>query len=450
MTDSTPLPLSLFQLLRASLSSSLPPVRCSKSTLVHLSHTLEDLVLRDRIPALLFTGFQESSHWREETERYRVLAEVAQQVCIFAGAPLPPESSERQLHITLVGDDPLRQEWFVVLLCPQFCALLCGQDRQEAASREALRQFDTLWSFSPAIINQVLDLLEQVVEQYRPERLAALRDARLRLPPVPPDPDLITRFTVELIRFEEQLHRQLQAATDTLASQLQWRNDMLALLSHDMRTPLQSISTSVDLLQHEDLLAPGERGEMLALIRRGVRQLSDLTQLVLDVHALEAGRLAVQWHALPPQTLIEDALDPLSVLVSRAQITLVRRLDPELSVLWGDPLLLRRAVQNLVANALKFTPSGGEVLVSASFSARRDTIELRVRDSGSGMAPNVLQQVFERHYQADQHDRRGSGLGLYFCRLVAEAHSGTIRADSQLGTGTSITLTLPLRPRFAD
>jgi signal transduction histidine kinase len=389
---------------------------------------------RKWIPALLFTGFQESSHWREETERYRALAEVAQQVCIFAGAPLPPESSERQLHVTLVGDDPLRQEWFVVLLCPQFCALLCGQDRQEPASPEALCQFDTLWSFSPAVVGQVLDLLEQVVGQYCPERLAPLREARGRLPPVPPDPELITRFTVELIRFEEQLHRQLQATTDTLASQLQWRNDMLALLSHDMRTPLQSISTSVDLLRHEELLAPGERGEMLALIRRGVRQLSDLTQLVLDVHALEAGRLAVQWHALPPQPLIEEALDPLGVLVSRAQIVLRRRIDPELGVLWGDPLLLRRVIQNLVANALKFTPGGGEILVSAGFSARRDMIELRVRDSGSGMAPQVLQQVFERHYQADEHDRRGAAWG---CTSVGSWRRPTAGPSAQTASSAA-------------
>lgn len=136
--------------------------------------------------------------------------------------------------------------------------------------------------------------------------------------------------------------------------------------------------------------------------------------------------------------------------MSRAQIVLRRRIDPELGVLWGDPLLLRRVIQNLVANALKFTPGGGEILVSAGFSARRDMIELRVRDSGSGMAPQVLQQVFERHYQADEHDRRGSGLGLYFCRLVAETHGGAIRADSQLGSGTSITFSLPLRPKLAE
>jgi DICT domain-containing protein len=89
MTSSA-LNLSLFKLLREQFGDALPMIRCTKATLVHLSHTLEDLVLRERIPALLFTGFQESSHWRQETERYRALADVAQQVCIFAGGTLPP------------------------------------------------------------------------------------------------------------------------------------------------------------------------------------------------------------------------------------------------------------------------------------------------------------------------------------------------------------------------
>ncbi|NJO84350.1 MAG: hypothetical protein HC828_17270 [Blastochloris sp.] len=96
--------------MRHELGTRLPVVRCTKATLVHLSHTLEDLVLRHNIPALLFTGFQESSHWREETRRYRALVDVAQQVCIFAGGALPPESNAKELHITLHGDDPLRQD----------------------------------------------------------------------------------------------------------------------------------------------------------------------------------------------------------------------------------------------------------------------------------------------------------------------------------------------------
>src|SRR6185503_17856961 len=105
--------LSLFKLLRQKLDQRLPTVRCTKATLVHLSHTLEDTILSRRIPAMIFTGFQESAYWRQETERYWALAQVAQQVCIFAGAPLPPESETTSLHVTLNGNDPLRQEWFL-------------------------------------------------------------------------------------------------------------------------------------------------------------------------------------------------------------------------------------------------------------------------------------------------------------------------------------------------
>ena len=213
MPPSSDLDLSLFNLLREEFGTTLQPLQCTKATLVHLSHTLEDMVLTRKLPALLFTGFQESSHWREETERYRALAEIAQQVCIFAGGELPAESSARELNITLRGDDPLRQEWFLALLCPQFAVLLCGQDRNVPADDEATRQFDTLWSFDPQIIDRVLDLLEQVITSYRPDRLQMLQDARKQYPLTAPDPRIVTHFTSEMIRFEEQLHRQLTQTT---------------------------------------------------------------------------------------------------------------------------------------------------------------------------------------------------------------------------------------------
>ncbi len=446
MTRLTALPLSLFALLRDEFGDTLTPLRCTKATLVHLSHTLEDLVLRDRLPALLFTGFQESSHWRRETERYRALAEIAQQVCIFAGAPLPPESSARQLHVTLEGGDPLRQEWFLALLCPQFCVLLCGQDRQVPTSEEATRQFDTLWSFSPTIVSRVLDLLEQVVASYRPDRLPVLQAARQRTPLVTPDPDIVTRFTAEMIRYEEQLNQRLHASSRSLEAQMRWRHDMQALVAHDMRTPLQSISTAVELLRNERLLPPEDRGEMLAFVQRGVHQLTDLTQLILDVHGLEGGQLSVRWEALAPQQLADDALVPVRMLLQRAGLSLQVQIAPEVAVVWCDGALMRRVLQNLLTNAIKFTPPDGEIALGVALTPRRDGVELRVRDSGQGIAKAALPQIFERHYQENRQDRRGSGLGLYFCRLVAEAHSGSIRADSQVGVGTTITLTLPLRP----
>lgn len=206
------LPLSLFELLRDELGDAVPITKLSKATLVNISHTLEDHVLRKRLDALLFTGFQESAHWREEIERYLALANVARQVCIFAGQPLPPDSTANSLHITLNGDDPLRQEWFLLILSNAFAVLLCGQDQHTPFLDELDREFDTFWTFEPSVINRALDRLEGVIAEYRPDKLALLRQARQEIPPPAPDVRFISEFSLDIIRYQEALNRRLRVS----------------------------------------------------------------------------------------------------------------------------------------------------------------------------------------------------------------------------------------------
>jgi len=206
----TSLPHSLFDRLRQEIPHGLPIIRCTKSTLVHLSHILEDTILKNKIPAMLFTGFQESSHWREETERYRELANIALQVCIFAGKPLPIESHAKQLHIELADGDPLRQEWFLLILSDRFSVLLCGQDRLENVSDEEEREFDTIWTFDRNPINQTLDILEDVIKRYRPERLLQLQQTRQTYPLSAPNESLLSQFFIDVLSHENTLNREIR------------------------------------------------------------------------------------------------------------------------------------------------------------------------------------------------------------------------------------------------
>lgn len=203
------LTISLFEHLQQHFGDRVETFECTKSTLVHVSHTLEDIILQERMPAILLTGFQESSHWRTETERYRALADVAQQVCIFSGGRLGPDAHAREIRVRLVGEDPLRQEWFVCALAPHFSFVLCGQDKHIATIEEATRRFATFWTFEPAIVNEVLDVLEGVITHYRPDRLAELQRSRRQLPPTQPDTRLMARLMAQLIRFEDRLHAAL-------------------------------------------------------------------------------------------------------------------------------------------------------------------------------------------------------------------------------------------------
>ncbi len=224
------MPVSLFNHIQDSTNDSLPIIRCTKRTLVHLSHALENIVLQDKIPALIFTGFQESSHWREETKRYEELSGVVKQICIFAGRSLPPEANARQLHIELADGDPMRQEWFLAILSEQFTVLLCGQDTLRPAEEEATREFDTLWTFEPQFINPALDALEDAIRLYRPEKLAQIQEARGRFALPSPDTAFVTRLMVDLLLHEEALNNVMISSQKMIDTVLAAVNHVVVVL----------------------------------------------------------------------------------------------------------------------------------------------------------------------------------------------------------------------------
>ncbi len=246
--DGTARSSPLFNLIKQRLNSPLPLVRCTKTTLVHLSHSLENMILNHRIPAVIFAGFQESRHWQQETARYRALAQVARQVCIFSTPPLPPESEAGSIYIPLQPADPLGREWFLAVLSDPLSVILCGQDSRLAVAKESARQFETLWSFDPPLINAALDVLEEVVANYRPEKLSQVQEARRSYSPAQTDLALLTEFTLHLVRLEERLHHRyreieahLKQHQSYLEAQVARRTNELATMQQRYRDHLEDL-----------------------------------------------------------------------------------------------------------------------------------------------------------------------------------------------------------------
>lgn len=219
MGSSLQIKLSLFDIVRGLLGNTVPIASVSKTTLVYLSHSLEDIVIQNNLEALILTGFQETSYWREETERYQRLAGIAKQVYIFAGKPLPEDQASKVIQVQLRGDDPLRQEWFVLIYSADFPVLLCGKDRMINAADEGLREFETILSFSPQVIEFVLDQMSDILQAYMPEKANSLREARRLLPPLQPDIHLLNRFVADMMQFEEILVQNLYKANADLRNQ---------------------------------------------------------------------------------------------------------------------------------------------------------------------------------------------------------------------------------------
>lgn len=353
------LPASLFNKVRQKLNPSLPVIRCTKATLVHLSHTLEDLVLSRRRPAMIFAGFQESTYWRAETERYQELAQVAQQVCIFAGPPLPPESKAASLHITLNSDDPLRQEWFLTILSEAFSVVLSGQECQVGAPDEAARQFDTLWSFEPQVVNSALDLLEEVVASYRPDRLSELQAGRTKYPPSPPDPTLITEFTVKALHFQETLHRR-HKETETTWQQYQ------ESLEEQIFERTEALTKANQQLQQE--IVERQRAEAaLAEERNLLRTLIDNVPDLIFVKDVESRLILVNTASL----LLRQLTEP-DEMIGKTDFDLH---SPELaSQYYADEQCVIHSGQSLIAHEeLYVTPSGQRKWLSTTKAPLRDS-----------------------------------------------------------------------------
>ncbi|HEU4326794.1 MAG TPA: ATP-binding protein [Roseiflexaceae bacterium] len=447
MTSFAPLlALSLYDLLRQTGGDTSASALCSKAMLLHLSHTLEDLVLAQQ-PALLLVGFPEVDHWRVEQERYVELAATGRRLVFFAGHE-PAELAPGTTHITLPEADPLRRESFLVVLSPRFSAVLCARDLLLPAEGESERCFETLWSFEPALVQMALAALRQVVAVYQPEALPDLDAAAAVLPACPPDPVVVNLFTGTIVRFSEQLGQRARRRERALAQQLRWRDDMTATLVHDMRVPLQSMLMALDLIHLEWGPEDTAQLELLSHARRDAQELRALIRLVADTQQLDAGQFQLRWQPLPPAQLIQEALAPLQHRIRQQELVLDVRVDAGVRLIWGDGALIGRVLQNLVGNAVKFTPVGGQIRV-AVLADSDATVAIEVSDTGTGIEQAALPHIFERYYQADPDRRRGSGLGLYFCRLVAEAHGGRVQASSAPGHGACITIILASNPPAA-
>jgi PAS domain S-box-containing protein len=233
-----------------------------------------------------------------------------------------------------------------------------------------------------------------------------------------------------------RLYREARQAT-------QIRDEVLSIVSHDLRNPLNTILMSAGFLL--DTSPPEERragGKQLEIIRRQAHQMNRLIQDLLDVARIEAGRLPVETHPVLPRRLLGEALEGLRPLARDKGLRLRCDAPDELPMLEADRERLLQVFGNLIGNAIKFTPEGGTITVDAKQGD--GAVEFRVADSGEGIPPEDVPRLFERFYQARRARRGGAGLGLAIAKGIVEAHGGSIRVQSELGAGSTFSFTLPL------
>lgn len=222
----------------------------------------------------------------------------------------------------------------------------------------------------------------------------------------------------------------------------QLRKQMTADIAHDLRTPLTVIAGYLEALSDGTFKPTPERFRVMS------EEVNLLQRLVEDLRMLslaDAGELKLTRALIAPHELLDRVSASFRDSAAASGITLTVESSPDLPEILIDSERMVQVLGNLVTNSLRHTPSGGSITVTAHPKGK--AVELRVRDTGSGIAQDDLTRIFERFYRADpsRHSESGeSGLGLAIAKSIVEAHGGTIGAESEVGKGTSMIITLPV------
>jgi signal transduction histidine kinase len=231
------------------------------------------------------------------------------------------------------------------------------------------------------------------------------------------------------------------------------RDDMLAVVSHDLRNPVNAIVmlTGAVLARAGDDDGPLLSRADVEAVRGAARQADGLIQDLQDVSRIAAGRLRVAQRPVAPGTLLHEAAELFAPAMADAGVRLRREIPDTLPLVDGDPQRLQQVLSNLLGNAVRFTPAGGLVTLSAAVvgedgaSGAAAMLRVTVADTGPGIPAADQPRLFERYWQAPRLLRAGSGLGLFIARGIVEAHGGRIGVESTEGEGSRFWFTVPLR-----
>jgi signal transduction histidine kinase len=258
----------------------------------------------------------------------------------------------------------------------------------------------------------------------------------------------LERANTELARTNQELNE----ANAKLRELAELKEEFLALTTHDLRSPLTVISGVISFFTTGRLgeLTP-EQKNMVAMMERNAQTLIELVNDLLDASKLESGSMRLEVSTLDLRGLIDEIRETMEPLAREKSITLKEQLAADLPLLEADRAKLRRILVNLISNALKFTPKGG--LVQLTAEPVDDQIRVAVADTGVGIPAEDLARLFDKYEQARSRATRsekGTGLGLYITKQLVELHDGQISVNSEVGKGSTFTVTLPVSRDGAD
>lgn len=224
------------------------------------------------------------------------------------------------------------------------------------------------------------------------------------------------------------------------------RDDLVAIVSHDLRNPIHTINMAASFLLE---VAPADDRRVtsrrqLDVIRRSANRANRLISDLLDVARIQAGGLAVEPVPSDAASMVQEAFEAAAPMATGKRLTIEREVPENLPAVCSDRDRILQVFGNLIGNAIKFTPEGGQITIRAENEAL--AVKFAVCDTGPGIPPEHLPHVFDRYWQAKSTAKLGTGLGLSIAKGIVEAHGGRIWVESEPGHGASFLFTLPAAP----
>ena len=223
------------------------------------------------------------------------------------------------------------------------------------------------------------------------------------------------------------------------------RQELTHMIIHDLRNPLSSIMSSLDLIstawKDKSITIPVD--QLFAIAERSGEKLYLLIDSILDLARLEEGQTKLDRRRISVRNLVREAVEQVRPMATARNLTLESHVPRRIGPIWGDRTLLQRVLLNLLDNAIKFTPAGGTIRVEVEQTDPK-TILFAVSDTGPGIPPEYHKHIFDRFARVGREETQGTGLGLAFCRLAVEAHGGQIWVESEPGQGSTFKFTLPI------
>ena len=230
----------------------------------------------------------------------------------------------------------------------------------------------------------------------------------------------------------------------------QMKSEFVNTVSHELKTPLTAILGGVEILEMEAEAMDEDTKEIVDVIGDGAKRLRDLIFDLLDVSRFETGKVALREELTSVRNVIEESL---RVQHPTNKHTIKVEIDETIPEIVMDRGKIIQCVTNYVSNAIKYSPKGGEILVTATKDDEKRMVIVGVKDQGLGLSPQNVKKVWEKFYRVDASytaDIEGTGLGLVIVKMIVELHGGSVWIDSNLGRGSTFYLSLPVKQQIDD